>query len=111
MVPICFVVDGETLYSAIDDKPKRTTELKRLENLRAHPHAAVLVDVYREDWSRLWWVRLDAKGRVVAEGPERDRAIQLLVAKYHQYRRAEPGGAVIALDVYRWAGWSSSAVS
>lgn len=55
LVPICFVLERETLYSAIDEKPKRSKRLKRLENIRRHPEVTVLVDHYEEDWTRLWW--------------------------------------------------------
>ena len=105
LVPICFALDGETLYSAVDEKPKRSKQLKRLENIRRRPEVTVLVDHYEEDWSRLWWVRLDGTATVVEEGPERERALELLGAKYHQYRTEPPTGPVIALRIGRWRGW------
>jgi PPOX class probable F420-dependent enzyme len=108
VVPLCFALDGETLYSAIDQKPKRSQRLRRVENLRANPQAAVLVDHYEERWSRLWWVRVDAEARMLEEGTERERALELLVAKYRQYQEAPPNGPVIALDVRRWTGWSAA---
>src|SRR4051812_13262884 len=58
LVPVCFVLSADTVYSAVDGKPKRTTRLRRLANVRARPAATLLVDEYAEDWSRLWWVRL-----------------------------------------------------
>ena len=57
VVPGCFVLDGETIYSAVDDKPKSTFDPLRLDNLRATGVASLLVDHNEEDWSRLWWVR------------------------------------------------------
>lgn len=107
LVPFCFVLDGDTLYSAVDRKPKRTTALRRLENVRANPSAAVLVDHYEDDWSRLWWVRLDGRARIVEGGAERARALGLLEAKYEQYRAEPPEGPVLAIEVERWRGWSS----
>ena len=108
LVPVCFVLAGDTLYSAVDRKPKRTARLRRLENVRAQPRASVLVDGWDEDWTRLWWVRLDGEGRVLEDGAERERALALLGEKYAQYRDAPPGGPVLALDVRAWRSWSAA---
>jgi len=105
LVPVCFVLAGETAYSAVDQKPKSTRALQRLANLRAHRDAALLVDHYDEDWADVWWVRLDATGRVLAAGAEEDRALAALCEKYEQYRRDPPAGPVIALDVAGWRAW------
>ena len=107
LVPICFVLHGEELYSAVDEKPKRSRSLQRLENVRTHPEVAVLVDHYEEDWSLLWWVRLRGAGRVVERGPELDRALRLLAEKYEQYRERPPRGPVLAITVAEWRGWSA----
>jgi PPOX class probable F420-dependent enzyme len=107
LVPICFVLEGDVLYSAVDEKPKRSKRLKRLENIRNRPEVAVLVDHYEEDWTRLWWVRLDGTARVLEDCPERERALALLRSKYEQYRSQPPSGAVIAVRVDRWRAWSS----
>ena len=107
LVPICFALDGDTLYSAVDAKPKRTSSLKRLENVRANPRVAVLVDHYENDWSQLWWVRLDGRARVVEDDLERMRALGLLQAKYEQYRVEPPEGAVLAIAAERWRGWTA----
>lgn len=111
LVPICFALEGDTLYSAVDEKPKRSKQLKRLANIRRHPRVSVLVDHYEEDWTRLWWVRLDGTGRVLEEGPEREHGLELLRAKYEQYRGEPPTGAVIAVRVEGWRVWSSTATS
>jgi PPOX class probable F420-dependent enzyme len=107
LVPLCFVLEGETIFSAVDRKPKRTTRLQRLENIRSCPEVTVLVDHYEEDWSRLWWVRLRGKGRVIEAGPDRARALALLAEKYGQYRREPPEGPLIAIDVEEWRSWSA----
>ncbi len=107
LVPLCFALEGDTLYSAVDEKPKRSRRLKRLENVRAHPDVAVLVDHYDDDWSRLWWVRLRGRARVVDRGPERDRAVALLRRKYAQYTEASPRGAVIVVELEEWRGWAA----
>ena len=105
VVPCCFVRVGDTLYSAVDAKPKSTLALQRLRNLAAHPAASLVVDHYDEDWSRLWWVRLDGRARVVESEPEREAAIDALVVKYAQYVDAPPPGAVVAIDVETWRAW------
>jgi PPOX class probable F420-dependent enzyme len=108
LVPIVFAVDGETLYSAVDRKPKRSRRLRRIENARARPDVTVLVDHYEEDWSRLWWTRLRGRARVLDGGDEHDRALELLAEKYPQYRSAPPGGPVLAVDVAEVRTWSAS---
>jgi PPOX class probable F420-dependent enzyme len=106
LVPIVFALEGETLYSVVDAKPKRTTELARLRNVTANAHVSVLVDHYDDaDWDALWWVRADGLGRVLEPGePEADSATSLLAARYPQQR---PTGAVLAIDVERWSGWAA----
>jgi len=108
LVPICFVLLGDTVYSAVDHKPKRSTRLRRLANIRATGHASVLVDEYREDWRQLWWVRLDGSARVVDDPAEAARAVAALAGKYEQYARQPPAGPVLAVTVTRWSGWSAS---
>jgi PPOX class probable F420-dependent enzyme len=104
VVPICFVLDGGTLYTAIDEKPKRTRRLRRLENIEANPQVEVLIDHYEEDWSKLWWLRLRGRARIV----EDRRAVELLVAKYPQYRERPPAGPVIAVAIEERSEWTSS---
>jgi PPOX class probable F420-dependent enzyme len=111
LVPICFALEGDTIYSAVDEKPKRSKRLKRLENIRRQPEVSVLVDHYEEDWTQLWWVRLDGTARVLEGGDERENALGLLRAKYEQYRAEPPTGAVIAVRVERWRSWGSAATS
>ena len=102
LVPIVFAVAGEEIVSAVDAKPKRTTRLRRLANVRENPRVALLADRYDEDWSALWWARADGTARVV----ERDeRAMELLAARYQQYRAEPPGGPVLVVAVERWSGW------
>jgi PPOX class probable F420-dependent enzyme len=105
LVPFCFVLDGDEVFSAVDAKPKTTRRLKRLDNVRANPAVSVLVDHYEEDWRRLWWVRLDGQAEVVEAGPRSRRALELLAGKYEQYRQDPPTGPVLSVRVQRWAGW------
>jgi PPOX class probable F420-dependent enzyme len=67
----------------------------------------VLVDHYEDDWSRLWWVRLRGRARVLDEGDEAEEALRLLAEKYEPYRREPPGPPVLAVDVAEWRGWSA----
>ena len=106
VVPCCFALCADTVYTAVDAKPKTTVQLQRLANIAAHPAAALLVDRYDDDWSQLWWVRADGFARVVEDGDERAAALTALVAKYRQYRDQPPGGPTIAIDVTRWSGWT-----
>ena len=107
-MPIVFALDGDTLYSAVDEKPKRSRTLRRMENARVRPGVSVLVDHYEDEWSRLWWVRLRGRARVLDEGAEAERALSLLAGKYGQYRERPPGLPVLAIDVDEWRGWSAS---
>jgi PPOX class probable F420-dependent enzyme len=105
LVPVAFAVEGDTIYSAVDAKPKRTRELRRLANVRANPAASLLVDHWdEEDWTHLWWVRADGAGRVLGpEDPEAARAVALLRERYPRQRA---DGAVLAVEVARWSGWT-----
>jgi PPOX class probable F420-dependent enzyme len=107
LVPIAFAVAGETIYSAVDAKPKRTRALRRLANVRENPAVALLVDHWDEDdWERLWWVRAEGTGRVLDPGdPEAVRAVEMLRERYPRQRA---DGAVLAVDVARWSGWTGS---
>lgn len=105
LVPIAFAVAGETIYSAVDAKPKRTRLLRRLANVRENPAVSLLVDHWDDkDWERLWWVRADGVGRVLEpDEPEAARAVELLRERYPRQRA---DGAVLAVDVARWSGWT-----
>ena len=106
LVPIVFAVAGDAVYSAVDAKPKRTTALKRLENVARNPRVALLADHYDDsDWSALWWVRADGVARVLEDGDEAGRAVALLRERYEQYRAEPPRGPVLAVAVERWSGW------
>ena len=107
LVPVVFVLDGETFYTAVDEKPKRSRTLRRIENARARPDVTVLVDHYDDDWQRLWWVRLRGRARVLDQGNEAERALRGLTEKYQQYREQPPRAPVLAIDVLEWRGWSA----
>ncbi len=108
LVPCCFAVIGETVVSVVDGKPKSTGQLRRLDNIRSRPNAALLVDRYDDDWTQLWWVRVDGRARVLggAEGEEYRVGVDALADKYPQYRADRPTGALVIIDVDRVTGWS-----
>ncbi len=106
LVPVTFVLDGWSIVTVVDHKPKRTTALQRLRNIEANSAVSVLVDHYGDDWTRLWWARADGTARVVAAS-EAPNAIDLLMAKYAPYRQQPPEGPVIVVTVDRWTVWAA----
>lgn len=106
LVPIVFAVRGDRIVTAVDQKPKSTTRLRRLRNIAANPQVSVLTDDYVEDWTQLWWVRADGTAALVEDDRSRAVAVAELAAKYQQYRADPPQGPVIAIDVSSWTGWA-----
>jgi len=106
LVPAVFATEGDELYIAVDHKPKRSTDLRRLRNIKQNHRVAFLVDHYDADWSRLWWVRVDGTARVIEDEAAILAPIELLAAKYPQYRADPPDGPIIAITIGRIAGWS-----
>lgn len=108
LVPVVFAVAGDLVYSAVDDKPKSTRRLRRLDHIRATGRVSLLVDEYDEDWTRLWWVRVDGSADVVdATTATGSAGIRALVDKYPQYGEGAPSGPVIAVRPRHWASWSA----
>lgn len=111
LVPVTFAIDGDRILTAVDHKPKRSTDLARLRNLRADPRVCLLADHYEKRWETLWWVRADGAARVLDELDEEDaathaEALDLLAGKYEQYRERPPAGPVVEVVVERWTGWA-----
>jgi PPOX class probable F420-dependent enzyme len=105
LVPVVFVLEGDTVWLVVDEKPKRHRRLQRVVNIRAEPRVSLLADSYDEDWNRLWWVRVDGRARIVGEGHELERAVSLLLERYPQERRQPPKGPALVVDVERWRRW------
>ncbi|MEU6037321.1 TIGR03668 family PPOX class F420-dependent oxidoreductase [Actinomadura sp. NPDC047616] len=108
LVPVTFAVRRGVLYTAVDHKPKRSRDLRRLANIRANPHVSLLADHYDDDWERLWWVRADGHARVIEDDAGMAEPIALLRDRYAQYRDRPPEGPVIAVTIDAWSGWSAS---
>jgi PPOX class probable F420-dependent enzyme len=105
IVPVTFAVQDGLLYTAVDAKPKTTSSLRRLSNIRLNPAVAVLADHYEDDWGALWWVRADGSASVIDEPGRLAEPVALLAERYRQYRDLEPAGPVIAVVVERLTGW------
>jgi PPOX class probable F420-dependent enzyme len=108
LVPMTFALVGDVICSAVDEvKPKTSTRLARLDDVRRDPRVALVADHYAEDWSTLWWVRVDGTAAVHETGAVRSDALAALVAKYPQYAAAPPDGVVLVITPTRWTGWSA----
>jgi PPOX class probable F420-dependent enzyme len=120
LVPFTFALDRhpgqedhisgqeDHIYSAVDAKPKSSTDLRRLRNIRANPRVAVLADHYEDDWGALWWVRADGLATVLDEAAAMAPSFALLAARYPQYREQPPSGPVICIQVTHWTGWAAA---
>ena len=108
VVPATFAVERDRIYTAVDQKPKDTRALKRLRNIRANPAVAALADHYDDEWNRLWWVRADGEAEIVTDPHEMAGPLELLAARYPQYRAELPRGLLIVVTVSHWTGWAYS---
>ena len=110
VVPICYVLDGGSLYTPIDEKPKRRkpTQLRRVLNIAENPNVCLVVDHYEEDWSELKYVIVRGSAEIVHEGEVYERAVTLLREKYKQYRQMKLEGRPLIkikpISVLAWSG-------
>jgi PPOX class probable F420-dependent enzyme len=107
VLPVTFAVAGGAVWSAVDDKPKRTPEPARVRYLRRRPEAAVCVDRYDDDWARLAWVQLLGSVEMVdpADAPS---AMDALAARYAPYRERRPQGPLLRLEPERALHWRAA---
>ncbi len=107
VVPVCYVVNNDSLYITVDEKPKRRdVPLKRLRNLLVNPAAAFVADRYDEDWGRLGWVMLRGRAEILREGAEHQQAQEMLRARYPQLSGMDIAPLpVIALRIERVTRW------
>jgi PPOX class probable F420-dependent enzyme len=106
LVPVTFALSADRIVTAIDQKPKSTTSLRRLRNIAENPRVSLLADHYAEDWTQLWWVRVDGTARIRSDDSGRHRALRRLAAKYPQYQGDPPRGPIIEIEITSWHGWS-----
>jgi PPOX class probable F420-dependent enzyme len=91
LVPVCYAFDGTRMcfYTPLDEKPKRVavTSLRRVRNIEARHEAALLIDQYDDDWSRLGYVLIRGRAELIEpEHEAHEQALTLLRARYTQYR-------------------------
>ena len=105
---MCFAWVPPVVYSAIDGKPKRTTLLRRVRNIRDTGRAALVVDRWSEDWKKLAYVLVEGPAVLLDDGIERDEALILLTAKYPQYDDLPlVGNLVIRLTAEHTVEWQA----
>ena len=105
VVPVVFAVADDVVYTAVDSKKKSTHRLRRLANIEGNSQVSVLVEHYSDDWTQLWWVRVDGAAQIHYRGDEMAKAYSKLRAKYAQYERISLEGPVVTVAVTRWAFW------
>ncbi|WP_297594795.1 TIGR03668 family PPOX class F420-dependent oxidoreductase [Mycobacterium sp.] len=111
LVPVVFALatdpggGQDVAYTAVDAKPKTTRRLRRLANIEGNPEVSLLVDHYADDWTRLWWVRVDGVATIHDDGLALGVGRRLLRAKYPQYQSVSLDGPVIAVAVHHWSSW------
>jgi len=101
LVPVVFATQENTIVTAVDGKPKSTNRLKRLKNIENNPEVSLLVDHYDDDWTQLWWIRVDGRATIT----ENTDALRQLRAKYSQYQQVPLDGPVIEISVEHVATW------
>jgi hypothetical protein len=86
-------------------KPKGDKRLRRVENLLADRRASLLIDHRDDDWSELWWVRVDLE----FDGMERpaDSWRSRLGIKYSQYRSEGTIDALLMFTIRSILGWTA----
>ncbi|OBG14052.1 PPOX class F420-dependent oxidoreductase [Mycolicibacterium celeriflavum] len=107
VVPVVFAVHRDVVYTAVDAKRKSTHRLRRLANIEANPQVSMLVDHYDDDWTKLWWVRVDGRAEIHYSGEEMATGYALLRRKYPQYQRLELAGPVVTVDIERLSSWQA----
>ena len=109
VVPVCFVFDGQAIYSVLDAKPKTTPlrQLRRVKNILANPQVSLVVDHYEEDWDKLQYILVSGDAELLESGEEWALAIAMLREKYPQYQAMDlDQNPVIKITPVRYSPWS-----
>ncbi|MQG27467.1 MAG: TIGR03668 family PPOX class F420-dependent oxidoreductase [SAR202 cluster bacterium] len=110
VVPVCFVFDGQAIYSVLDAKPKTTPlrQLRRVKNILANPQVSLVVDHYEEDWDKLQYILVSGDAELLESGEKWALAIAMLREKYPQYQAMDlDQSPVIKIIPVRYSPWSS----
>ncbi len=108
LVPVVFAVEGSTVWTATDAKPKRGGELRRHANIRVEPRVSLLAQHWDEHWEALWWVRADGSASLHTSESTVERVAALLRRRYPQYEQVALGVPLIAVAVRTWRGWQAA---
>lgn len=112
VLPVCFTLLGDIIYTPIDKKPKKvaTNDLRRLKNISVNPNVSIVFDKYYEDWTRLYYIIVEGHASVINEGEEYKHSLMSLVQKYNQYRKMgllELGLPVIKIEPKKIICWGN----
>ena len=110
VVPVCFVFDGQAIYSVLDAKPKTTPlrQLRRVKNILDNPQVSLVVDHYEEDWDKLQYILVSGGAELLESDEKWVLAIAMLREKYPQYQAMDlDQSPVIKITPVRYSPWSS----
>ena len=110
VVPVCFVFDGQAIYSVLDAKPKTTPlrQLRRVKNILANPQVSLVVDHYEENWDKLQYILVSGDAELLESDEKWVVAIAMLREKYPQYQEMDlDQSPVIKITPVRYSPWSS----
>jgi len=110
VVPVCFVFDGQAIYSVLDAKPKTTPlrQLRRVKNILANPQVSLVVDHYEENWDKLQYILVSGNAELLESDEKWVMAIAMLREKYPQYQAMDlDQSPVIKITPVRYSPWSS----
>ena len=107
VVPCTFILDEQgRITIGIDNKPKSTSNLRRLRNISENPHVSAIADHYDSDWTQLWWARADGTAAIEQSGAGHRSHWDQLTGKYPQYRDQVLDGPIILVTIESWSGWA-----